>query len=86
MSALPLLYFVAWAISICVAGAPDEKGLILGAVIGLSMVAYGGSFAVMYTIIMDKSDPASAATDFTLQMSISGISAFAAIGLAMRLA
>lgn len=37
MSALPLLYFVAWAISICVAGAPDEKGLILGAVIGLTV-------------------------------------------------
>ena len=36
-SALPLLIFVAWAISICVAGAPDENGLILGAAIGLSV-------------------------------------------------
>jgi Na+/H+ antiporter NhaC len=37
MSAVPLLYFVAWAISICVAGAPDENGLILGAVIGITV-------------------------------------------------
>jgi Na+/H+ antiporter NhaC len=32
---VPLVFFVVWAISICVAGAPDENGLILGAVIGL---------------------------------------------------
>jgi Na+/H+ antiporter NhaC len=36
-SAVPLLIFVTWAISICVAGAPDENGLILGAVIGLTV-------------------------------------------------
>jgi Na+/H+ antiporter NhaC len=35
-SALPLLIFVVWAISICVAGAPDENGLILGAALGLT--------------------------------------------------
>jgi Na+/H+ antiporter NhaC len=34
-SAVPLLFFIAWAITICVSGAPDEKGLILGMVIGL---------------------------------------------------
>jgi Na+/H+ antiporter NhaC len=37
MSSVPLLYFVVWAISICVAGAPDENGLILGAVIGITV-------------------------------------------------
>ncbi|MFC1609399.1 Na+/H+ antiporter NhaC family protein [Myxococcota bacterium] len=34
-SALPIVFFVGWAITICVAGAPDTKGLILGAVMGL---------------------------------------------------
>ncbi len=36
-SAVPLVFFIVWAISICVAGAPDENGLILGAVIGLTL-------------------------------------------------
>ncbi|MEJ2719775.1 MAG: Na+/H+ antiporter NhaC family protein, partial [bacterium] len=34
-SAIPLLFFIGWAIAICVAGAPDENGLILGAAMGL---------------------------------------------------
>ena len=34
-ASVPLLFFVAWAITICVYGAPDENGLILGAVIGI---------------------------------------------------
>jgi len=37
MSAVPLIFFIAWAITICVMGAPDENGLILGAVIGLTL-------------------------------------------------
>ena len=37
MSALPLVFFIVWAITICVMGAPDENGLILGAVIGLTL-------------------------------------------------
>jgi Na+/H+ antiporter NhaC len=36
-SAVPLLFFVVWAITICVAGAPDENGLILGAVLGITI-------------------------------------------------
>jgi len=36
-SAVPLLFFIVWAITICVAGAPSENGLILGAVIGLTI-------------------------------------------------
>lgn len=35
-SALPMGFFVVFAISICVAGAPDTRGLILGAVMGLA--------------------------------------------------
>ncbi len=34
-ASVPLLVFVTWAITICVYGAPDENGLILGAVIGI---------------------------------------------------
>lgn len=37
LSALPLIFFVVWAITICVAGAPDENGLVLGIVIGLTV-------------------------------------------------
>jgi Na+/H+ antiporter NhaC len=36
-SAIPLIFFIVWAITICVAGAPSENGLILGAVIGLTV-------------------------------------------------
>lgn len=36
-SAIPLVFFVVWAISICVAGAPDENGLVLGAALGLTL-------------------------------------------------
>jgi len=36
-AAVPITFFVIWAISVCVAGAPDTKGLILGTVIGLAV-------------------------------------------------
>ncbi|MDH3214965.1 MAG: Na+/H+ antiporter NhaC family protein, partial [Candidatus Krumholzibacteria bacterium] len=36
-SAIPLVFFIIWAITICVLGAPSENGLILGAVIGLTL-------------------------------------------------
>lgn len=36
-SAVPLVFFIGWAIFICVRGAPNENGLILGAVIGLTL-------------------------------------------------
>ncbi|HIP64109.1 MAG TPA: MFS transporter, partial [Deltaproteobacteria bacterium] len=63
-----------------------DNSMIVYTIIGLIMAAYGTGFTVMYTIIMDKSDPAAAGTDFTLQISISGIFAFAAVGLALNLA
>ncbi|MGM0488814.1 MAG: Na+/H+ antiporter NhaC family protein [Planctomycetota bacterium] len=34
-AALPLVFFIIWAIAICVGGVPDENGLILGIVLGL---------------------------------------------------
>ncbi|MCK5689706.1 Na+/H+ antiporter NhaC family protein, partial [Myxococcota bacterium] len=37
LSALPIIFFVIWAISICIAGAPDIRGLILGVVFGLAL-------------------------------------------------
>jgi Na+/H+ antiporter NhaC len=36
-AAVPLLFFVIWAVAISVAGAPDERGLILGTVGGLTL-------------------------------------------------
>lgn len=36
-AAVPLLFFVGWAITISVAGVPDERGLILGMVGGLTL-------------------------------------------------
>lgn len=71
-------------------------GLILGwgssmkvsvyLVIGLVMVTYGLSSTVIYTVIMDKCNPSNPATDFTLQWSLTGISAMIFGGLAMALA
>ena len=52
----------------------------------LCMVGYGLSTTVVFTVIMDKCDPASASTDFTLQWSLSGLTAMAAGGLALNLA
>jgi len=34
-AAVPLVFFIIWAIAICVGGTPDENGLILGVVLGL---------------------------------------------------
>jgi MFS family permease len=81
-----MLFTILATIGLCGPARGIDDSVIVYVVIGLIMGSYGGSSAVIYTVIMDKSDPASAGTDFTLQMSISGISAFAAVGLAMVLA
>jgi len=39
-SAVPMLFFIVWAIVICLSGAPDVKGLILGLIIGLSLTLF----------------------------------------------
>lgn len=36
VSALPMVFFIIWAITICLSGAPDVRGLTLGLIIGLS--------------------------------------------------
>jgi predicted MFS family arabinose efflux permease len=63
-----------------------DHTVIIYTIIGGIMAGYGASFTVMYTIVMDKSDASSAGSDVTLQMSISGLSAFAVIALATQLA
>jgi len=37
VSALPMLFFIVWAVTICLSGAPDVQGLALGIVIGLGL-------------------------------------------------
>lgn len=37
MSALPMVFFIVWAMTICLSGAPDVKGLALGLVVGLAL-------------------------------------------------
>lgn len=37
VSALPMVFFIVWAMTICLSGAPDVKGLALGLVVGLAL-------------------------------------------------
>lgn len=37
VSALPMVFFIIWAITICLSGAPDVKGLALGIIVGLGL-------------------------------------------------
>jgi Na+/H+ antiporter NhaC len=37
VSALPMIFFIVWAIVICLTGAPDVQGLSLGVIIGLGL-------------------------------------------------
>ena len=37
VSALPMVFFIIWAITICLSGAPDVQGLALGIVMGLAL-------------------------------------------------
>lgn len=37
VSALPMVFFIIWAITICLRGAPDVQGLALGVIIGLAL-------------------------------------------------
>ena len=39
-SAIPMLFFIVWAVYICLSGAPDVRGLILGLIIGLSLTLF----------------------------------------------
>ncbi len=81
-----MLLVILGTIGLLVPALGIENPAIAYVAIGLIMTAYGCSFAAMYSVIMDKSDPTSAGTDFTLQLSLSSFSAVAAMSLAMKLA
>jgi Na+/H+ antiporter NhaC len=64
-AAIPLLFFIVWAIGICVGGTPDENGLILGAVIGIVLGMFlckdkWGSYA--QTVMTGMANPIAAVT------------------------
>jgi len=64
-SAVPLLFFIAWAITICVGGTPDEKGLILGAVLGITLGMFlcrDGWAAYADTVMRGMANPIAAVT------------------------
>jgi MFS family permease len=49
---------------------------IIYSTVGLMMLAYGANSTILATMMMDKSDPATAGTDYTLQSSLGGILSF----------
>lgn len=53
---------------------------------GLLMLAWGASATVLATVMMDKCDPTSAGTDYTLQYCLGSIFSFIMSGLALGLA
>lgn len=54
--------------------------------IGLAMAGFGAVNAVMYTLFMDHARTSCPGTDFSLQMALSSIPAFAVLSIAMGLA
>ncbi|MBI1298512.1 MFS transporter [bacterium] len=56
------------------------------AAIGVMMIGYGAGSTCLFTMMMDKSDPSSAGTDYTLQFSLSSILSFIVSGLGLALA
>ncbi|MFH1726423.1 MAG: Na+/H+ antiporter NhaC family protein [Elusimicrobiota bacterium] len=59
VSALPMLFFIVWAITVCLAGAPDVKGLILGVIIGIMLAmifARGGWYGYCEEIFTGMAD------------------------------
>lgn len=63
----------------------DNPALIIGTIC-VMMVAYGANTTVFSTVAMDKSNPETAGTDYTLQYSISTIFGFVLAGGALTLA
>ena len=82
---ITILFTIMAIIGLFITAHGFHNTIIIYAVIGLNMVTYGSSSTVMYTIIMDKSNPGSAGTDFSLQMSVSRIPTFIVGGLALGL-
>lgn len=59
-------------------------GFIVYGIIFFLHGSYGFSCTVLYTLIMDKCDPASAGTDFSLQMALTGAGMLLAVNLALH--
>lgn len=62
------------------------NSLFIYAGIGLMLLAFGASSTILSTMIMDKSDPSAAGTDYTLQYSLSSIFGYILAGSALGLA
>ncbi|MEM7533210.1 MAG: MFS transporter [Chloroflexota bacterium] len=63
----------------------NNTAIIYGSIC-LMLLAYGANSTMLATMMMDKSDPAVAGTDYTLQYSISSIISFILAGSALALA
>lgn len=68
-----------------VAQGVSSTGLIYGAIC-LMLFAFGANSTMLATIMMDKSDPSTAGTDYTLQYSMATIFGFILSGLLLALA
>lgn len=60
--------------------------VVVYSIVGLLNCAYGFGSTVLYTVIMDKCDPISAGTDFSLQMALTNGTMFVAAGIALNAA
>ncbi len=67
-------------------GSGIENTAVIYGTIMLMLLAYGANTTILATMMMDKSDPSSAGTDYTLQYSLFSILAFVASGGALVLA
>lgn len=63
-----------------------DNGTLVYASLCLMLFAYGANSTILATMMMDKSHPETAGTDYTLQYSLSSIFAFVFSGLALALA
>lgn len=63
----------------------NNVAIIYGS-LSLMLLAYGANATILATMMMDKSDPATAGTDYTLQFSLSTIFVYALSGSALALA
>jgi predicted MFS family arabinose efflux permease len=61
----------------------SEEAIVYGIIFFLHS-SYGFGCTVLYTLVMDKCDPASAGADFSLQMSLTGVGMLVAVTLALN--
>lgn len=58
--------------------------VVIYSIIWALNTAYGFGSTALYTVIMDKCDPVSAGTDFSLQMALTNGAMFVAVGIALN--